>query len=190
MVGLEAAVALISKYGLVVVAPIAVLEGPIVTVIAAWLASQHILDLWSVMVLVVMADLVGDLGYYALGRWGLHRISQRWRDRLGLRRERLLRLSEHFRDYSTRTLLFGKFTQALGGPILVAAGLAHMRVWPFLWINLAATIPKSLVFVALGYWLGSAYEQIDDWFGRISLVLLGAILLGGIVYLTLKWARK
>ena len=80
MFGLETVTALIAKNGLAIVAPIAVLEGPIVTVIAAWLASRGLLDVWSVSVVVILADLFGDVLFYALGRWGLHRLPLRWRD--------------------------------------------------------------------------------------------------------------
>ena len=140
------------------------------TVIAAWLASNRILDLWSVIVVVVLADVIGDLGYYALGRWGLHRLPKPWRDRLGLNRARLYILARHFRNHGTRTLLLGKFTQAFGAPVLIAAGLGKLPIWKFTWVNFLATIPKSLVFVAIGYSIGAAYSRIDDWMGRASLL--------------------
>jgi membrane protein DedA with SNARE-associated domain len=190
MVGLETIVALASKHGLVVVAPVAVLEGPIVTVIAAWLASQHILNLWSVTVIVVLADLVGDVGLYALGRWGLHRLPKRWRDRFGLNRARLLGLAKHFRSHGTRTLVVGKLTQAAGAPVLIAAGLGKIRLWRFIWVNLLATIPKSLFFVAIGYTLGSAYAQIDNWISRISLIVFAILLVGGVIWFLQRWMRK
>ncbi|WP_244271050.1 hypothetical protein [Thioclava nitratireducens] len=66
MIGLETLTALMAKHGLAVIAPIAVLEGPIVTVIAAWLASQNLFSVWSVSVIVILADVVGDVGFI---RW-------------------------------------------------------------------------------------------------------------------------
>ena len=93
MVGLETVTALIAKNGLAILAPIALLEGPIVTVIAAWLANRGLLDVWSVTVVVILADLVGDVLFYCLGRWGLHRLPLRWRYRMGLSRARLGQLA-------------------------------------------------------------------------------------------------
>ena len=182
MIGLETITVLMAKHGLAVVAPIAVLEGPIVTVIAAWLASQHLFSVWSVSVVVILADVVGDIGLYALGRWGLHRLPARWRIKLGLSRERLLRNGRHFRDKGVRTLLFGKWTHSAGAPVLVAAGVARMNFWMFAATNLIATIPKSLFFVALGYQLGAYYGSIDSWIARASLIALGLILLGGVIW--------
>ena len=54
------------------------------------------------------------------------------------------------------------------------------------WVNLLATIPKSLFFVVLGYTLGSAYSQIDNWIARASLVVLGAMVLAGAAWVFRK----
>ena len=52
--------ALLNAYGIAILAPLAIIEGPIVTVIAAWLASLGLLNLWEVLICVILADLVGD----------------------------------------------------------------------------------------------------------------------------------
>jgi membrane protein DedA with SNARE-associated domain len=189
MFELEAVIALISKYGLVLLGPIAVVEGPIVTVIASWLASQGVLNLWAVIGVVVLANLIGDLGHYALGRWGLHRLPERWRDRLGLDGPRLQALATHFRTSGARTLLVGKFTQVVIAPILIAAGLARMSIWKFSWVTVVGTVPTSLFFVVLGYTLGSAYQNIDHLIGRVSLIGLGIVILGGVLVFFWRRAR-
>ncbi|MCE5972041.1 VTT domain-containing protein [Sinirhodobacter sp. WL0062] len=190
MIGLETVIALISKHGLTLVAPIAVIEGPIVTVIAAWLASQHLMDLWRVTLVVVLADLIGDLIWYSLGRWGLAHLPQGILRRLGLRPARLELLAGQFRKKGARILIFGKWTHSAGAAILIAAGMARMNVWRFSWVNLAASIPKSLFFVALGYGFGAAYGQIEGWIFRGSLALLVATLLFGAIWLNRRCTRK
>ncbi len=67
--------ALVATYGIVILAPLAVVEGPIVTVIAAYLVSQGILELWAVLVCVILADLLGDSLFYWLGRRALDGLS-------------------------------------------------------------------------------------------------------------------
>lgn len=176
MFGLETVAALIGKYGLTLVAPVAVVEGPIVTVIAAWLASTGRLDLWSVIVVVILADLLGDFIAYSLGRWGLARLPEGWRRKLGLRPARMKGLAGYFADKGGRTLLLGKLTHSMGFPVLVAAGTARMRIDQFLWYNFLGTVPKSLFFVAIGYSFGSVYTRVDHWIGRGSLILLVLLL--------------
>ncbi|EPX82580.1 DedA family protein [Salipiger mucosus] len=190
MFGLETVAALIAKNGLAILAPIALIEGPIVTVIAAWLASRGLMDLWSVTLVVILADLLGDVVLYALGRWGINRLPPRWRLRLGLNRARLTALGSHFGTKGGRTLVIGKLTHSAGAAVLVAAGLARMPLLRFIGINLVATVPKSLLFVGLGYAFGSAYSQIDSWIARVSLVLLAVLVLGGLVYIMKTRSKK
>lgn len=190
MIGLETIIALASTHGLAIIAPLAVVEGPIVTVIAAWLASRDILNIWAVSAVVIAADMVGDLALYALGRWGLHKLPKSWRDRLGLNRARLLGLAKHFRVRGNRTLVIGKLTHTAGAAVLVAAGLGKVRLWRFFWVNLLATTPKSLFFVALGYSIGAAYAGIDNWITRASLILGGILIVVAALWLVSRWAKR
>lgn len=190
MFGLEAIIALIAKHGLLVVAPIAVIEGPIVTVIAAWLASQGIMHLWSLALVVIAADLVGDFIFYSLGRWGLNALPARWLARLGLGRERLSGMTGYFETRGGRMILFGKITHSAGFAVLAAAGMARMEMWRFFWFNLLGTVPKSLFFVALGYAFGAAYAQIDNWIFRATLIIGAAILVVAASLLVRRAVRR
>lgn len=179
MVGLETVIQLVESHGLLLLAPLSVLEGPIVTVIAGYLVSLSLLNGMAAFVVVVVGDLVGDAAMYGAGRFGTGWLSRRWRDRLGLKEERIERLAGHFRDFGGRTLIFGKLTHSAGAVILVAAGAARMPFAVFLWYNLLGTLPKSLLFLLIGYGFGSAYASIDNWIFRGSLVLLGVAVVGG-----------
>jgi len=190
MIGLDALALLLSKHGLAVLAPVALIEGPIVTVIAAWLASRGLFDVWSVAAVVIAADLVGDFVFYGLGRGGLARLPARWRARLGLCSDRLARLAGHFEAKGGRTLLLGKLTHSFGFAVLVAAGAARMPPLTFFWFNLIGTVPKSLAFVGIGYGFGAAYARIDDWIARASLVVIAVALLAGVIWLIGRGARR
>lgn len=183
----DAATQLISTYGLWILAPAAVLEGPIVTVVAAWLAQIGLLDLRAVLIMVVVADLIGDVLLYALGRGLLPALPDRLRARLGLGQARLERLATHFSNHGASSLILGKLTHTAGAVVLVAAGMARMRFVPFLLWNTAATLPKSLVFAALGWSLGDAHARIEDWIANASLLLVLAIVPVGLVWL---WRRR
>nr|MDQ2860784.1 hypothetical protein [Pseudomonadota bacterium] len=61
---------LVSQYGYAVLFPIAVVEGPAVTLVAGALVASGQFDGLLVFAMLVAADLVGDALYYSLGRWG------------------------------------------------------------------------------------------------------------------------
>ena len=179
--------ALISTYGIAILAPLAIIEGPIVTIIAAYLASLSLLSLRDVLICVVLADLVGDSMLYAVGRYGLASLPTRWRLRIGLSRRRLATLIRAFRTNGVRMLFVGKLTHAAGFAVLIAAGAARMPFGKFLLTNLVATVPKSLIFVAIGYLFGSAHDRISNWFSVGSIVLIG---LAGLALLwRFRWVK-
>lgn len=186
MVTLDAVIQLIQTHGLVLLAPLSVLEGPIVTVIAGYLASLGLLPAGGALAVVILGDLVGDALLYLAGRKGIKRMPQRWRDRLGLNAARIEALSDHFGARGGRTLVIGKLTHSAGAAILVAAGAARMPVAAFLGWNLVATLPKSAAFLALGYGFGAAYAQIDAWIVRVSFVLLVLLVAAGAFW----WRRR
>lgn len=181
---LEGVQLLMQSHGLWVVGPLAVIEGPIVTVIAAWLAKSGYMGLWSVYVVCVIGDLVGDAMYYWIGRAGPALLPGRWLARLGMTEARKLALSSHFAAKGGRTLLFGKFTHSTGLPIMLASGAARMDFRAYMLWNLLGTLPKSAAFVALGWALGSAYAAADGWIWR------GSLALGLVGVLTLFWIRR
>lgn len=176
---------LISQHGLWILAPLSVLEGPIVTVIAAYLAQQQLLVLWQVVVCVIIGDLVGDLLHYAAGRGMLGWLPVRWQRRLGITPERIADMAKLFEAQGMRVLVVGKLTHAAGFAALIGAGAARMRLGPFLLANLLAGVPKSLAFVAIGYLFGEAHEAVGHWLtvgSAIVLVVIG----GGVVI----WLRR
>ena len=182
----EALLALMQSHGLWLVGPMAVVEGPIVTVIAAYLAKLGYMTLMGVYLVCVLGDLIGDGMYYWIGRAGPAILPDRWLARLGMTQARQLALEGHFAKSGPRTLLIGKWTQSAGLPIMLASGAARMNFTKYMLWNFAGSVPKTAVFVAIGWFIGSAYSAIDTWIWRVS---LGAIL-AAIVVAFVLWQRK
>lgn len=172
----------LSSNGLALLLPLAIIEGPIVSVVAGMLCAQGILPWVWVYPLLVLGDLLGDGLYYAIGRlshsW-LHRAAQR----IGIPVARGEAFSARVAEHSTRMLLIGKWTHAIGALVLIAAGAARIRLARFLLINLLATLPKSAVLLGVGYIAGANVPGLVERFGYGAAVLLGLGLLAVIVLL-------
>ena len=177
MIGGADLLALLSTHGIAILAPLAVIEGPIVTVIAAWLASVGLLNLWEVLICVVLADLVGDSLLYLAGRFGLDWIPLRWRKGLLLNRRRIVRLVRMFQANGVKILFIGKLTHGAGFAVLLAAGAARMPFLTFLTANFVATVPKCLALAAVGYFAGAAYGQISIGIYWLSLAVVAVLTL-------------
>ena len=173
----------IVTYGYFIILPVAIIEGPIITVIAAFLASQGYFNVFIVYPVGVAGDVIGDFLYYLVGKYAKRFLVKHPKSKfLGITEERITKLEHHFDRNSTKTLLFGKWTHSMGFATLLSAGAAEMPAGKFIWITFLGTVPKSLVFVLIGYFLGSAYQSINSYLGKTSLILFFVLLVGGMMY--------
>jgi membrane-associated protein len=178
--------ALVQAHGLWLLAPLAVIEGPIVTIGAGWLARLGVFAPLWVYVICVVGDLVGDGIWYWVGRLGPKLLPPRWWMRLGMTRARRYALAGHYADRGGPTLLFGKLTHTTGLPIMLAAGMARMPFGSYLFWNLVGTLPKTAALLAVGWFLGQAMDSMDAWLWRATLGL-GLLAVGVGFWL---WRRK
>ena len=68
MIALDTLVGIVQAHPFLFLFPLAVVEGPIVTVIAAWLLRGSPWDLAAAFAICVLADLVGDAGLSRIHR--------------------------------------------------------------------------------------------------------------------------
>ncbi len=181
-------IAAVASHGATILLPLSIIEGPIVSVLAGYAAKLGVFRVVVAFAIVVLGDMVGDVILYFLGHRGLRRIPEKWLSRMGLVPERLAALSDHFAAQGGRTIILGKLTHSAGAAVLVAAGLAHMPFWKFLWYNLLGSVPKSAVLIALGYVLGEAATRLGPTITEGSLILLVLIAVGVAVWWF--WSRR
>lgn len=190
MITLETLPQLIETYGLVLLVPLSILEGPIVTVIASYAARLGYLNIFAVFLVCVLGDLIGDGALYWIGRTGRGWVPSRYRSWLGIDRARTIKLVHHFRGQGGRTLILGKITHSAGFLVLLAAGVAKMPFGRFVLFNTLGTLPKTALFCVLGYTVGHAYASIDGYIGRVSVILLIAIVATAIGWWAYKRRRR
>ena len=177
-------------YKYAILFPITIVEGPIITVIAGFLSSQGYLNILTVYGIVVAGDIVGDIIYYSIGRWGGRRFINHWGHFLHLGLGEITKLENHFAKHSGKTLIFGKLSHAIGAPILVAAGMAKIPLNKFIWFNFWPTLPKSLGLLIIGYYFGRAYQQIDRYIGYANLIIFSLAIAAIIIYFLFKRLKK
>lgn len=176
MVSHDTILSLLSDFGLWIIGAVALVEGPVVTVLSGALAQQGVFPLWPLAMILLAGDVLGDLLHYMLGRYGLARIPHHWRLRVRLGPEKLSQLVGLFDRAGGRMLVLAKLTHSAGAVVLAAAGLARMPLLPFLLWNTLAAMPKTAALMALGWFAGDAWAQIELWlnWGPIAgLALLG-----------------
>jgi membrane protein DedA with SNARE-associated domain len=161
--------------------PISIFEGPIITVITGSLTAIGIMDFWAAYAILSLGDIVGDAVYYALGFYGKAQIIKRFGKLLRFDISQVESLEKHFEDHGGKTLLAGKISHGIGGVFLVAAGAAKMNFWKFIGYNILGTLPKTLFLLLIGYYFGRAISRVRsamDYFAVFAgIAFIAAILL-------------
>jgi membrane protein DedA with SNARE-associated domain len=182
---------LLLRYRYALLFPIAVIEGPIISVLAGFFVSTGQMNFLAVFLIVVAGDIVGDAGWYALGRWGSRTMIPRYGHYVGLTPARIKKGEEVFARHPTGTLLFGKWSHTFGLGILVAAGITKQKFGKFLIVNSLGTVPKSLLLLIIGYYFGRAYLQINTYINDTAYIMLGiAALAVGVYFLFRHFGKK
>lgn len=168
---------LLGQYKYWVIFPIAVIEGPIITIISGFLVNSGVLSGILAYSILVVADVLGDTVYYFTGRFWR---SSNWVKRLmgffGYDENTEAFLEEHFRKHKFKTFLIGKFTHGIGGMIEIASGIAGISFWQYLFISFVTTLPKSLVLITIGYYAGVYYEKINGYFQNFAFITIGLVI--------------
>jgi len=161
-------------YRYYILLPIAIIEGPIITVLAGFLSSTGHFNFYAAYAIVVIGDILGDALYYAVGKYGRKPLLERYGHYVGLTMERLHTVDRYFLKHPRKTLVFGKLTHTFGAIVLVSAGIAETPFWDFLLTNLLATLPKSLVLLLVGYYFGQAYDRISHYIDYSAYIMIAA----------------
>lgn len=183
-------ISLLISYRYLFLFPVAVVEGPIITIIAGFLCTLGYFNPFVIYVVVIVADLVGDVTYYAIGRYGGKGLIERRGRYFGITTNRVEQLERHFQHHAAKTLIVGKILHGFGAVILLAAGVAKVPFKKYVWYNLLPTIPKSLILLLIGIYFGKAYTQINGIlnYTTIGTITIALMLIGG--YFGLKRFTK
>jgi membrane-associated protein len=147
-------------HGSALILPLAVIEGPVVSIVSGFLAAQGYFDWYWALLLLVCGDLIGDAIYYWIGRTDrtplafLHR-------RAGMRRAMTPEFQRQLRHNAAKVLIVGKWTHSVGGLVLIGSGVLRLPLPRFLLINLLTTLPKSTVLFGFGYFAGDHFAAVE-----------------------------
>ena len=160
-----------------------IIEGRIVTLLAAVAASVGYMRLPLVMVCAIVGGVVADSLWYLLGYKNAKGSLLRYGRWLGLRRHHLEQLQAEMQVRGPRLLFVAKSLSVLVIPALVAAGMARVpfRRWfpivlvgELLWVTALAVIGFQATEVVRGVELGLHYLPLAGGLALLIVILVAA----------------
>jgi len=152
------------------------LEGPIVTIIAAFLASLGYFNIFAVFGLSVLGDVLGDVILYFIGYFGGHKIIPKAQRFLKIKDSVIEKLKKKFHENSGRIIFYVKSTTGLSYITFITAGSIRMKLSKFVKFSILGGLVWSSFLVIIGYFFGYAAERISEYIKYAGIVILaGAI---------------
>jgi membrane protein DedA with SNARE-associated domain len=164
----------------------AILEGDLTLILSGVVAHLGIFPLPVAMAAGATGSLLGDCGWFWIGRWrgSRFRSGRLWR-RVGPRIEGLAQ------RFGVWQLLLARFVYGTKNASMVFWGLQGLSFGRFVAVDALGCSVGSLVFVGLGYLVSGSAQALLGRVRRFELWLLGAVVAGvGIVYLIHRLTKR
>ena len=171
---------LLSQYKYLLLFPLAIVEGPILAVIAGFLCMGGFLNIFIVYPIIVLGDITGDSICYMFGRWGVPRFVKSIARALGMKAEKIEKVRAYFDTNPRKTIALSKITLGIGVAGIYLAGNAKVAYDKFIRICLVTSALQYVVYLGIGLLFGGAYKQIShylDFFAAFTIVTALSIIL-------------
>jgi membrane-associated protein len=177
------------KYPLISVGAFA--EGPVVMIATGFLLKQHLLKWVPLVIALIVGDLLGDILWYCVGRYGAEPIMRKYGKWLGFTPKMFEKLKGLFLNHHTYILLISKITLGFGlaKGVLMAAGASKVPFKKFILLNLIGEMVLVAALLLVGYFFGNVYELIPHNYKVIFVILLIAGVIVGLITLSRKTKR-
>ena len=169
--------------------PFAIVEGPIIAVIAGFLCTGSFLNPLLVYPVIVLGDIIGDSICYSAGRWGTPKFLKNIFNRFTVTKKKLDSARIFFDANPAKTISLSKILLGIGIAGIYLAGNAKVPYNKFIRICLATSAIQYLVYLCIGILFGHAYIQINQYLNYFSTVtVMAAIAI--IIFLFIKSILK
>jgi len=162
------------------------LPGETVLITAGALAHRGLLTLWETMVMGSLGTIIGGQAGYCVGRFGGRPFVLRWGRYAFITPERLGRAERYFERHGGRAVFLARFITGVRVFGALVAGMSLMSWGKFTLYSALGGVVWATAAVALGYFLWASIGLVEHWIGRISLLLVAALVL----VVVLRWSYR
>lgn len=134
------------------------LEGPLATAVGAFAVALGYFNLYAVIALSILGDIVPDTILYYIGYFSREKVIEKYGHRFGLTFVRMDKIENLIKNHAIKTVTAMKFTPLLPFFGFMLVGTARFSFSRFLTICFTSTLVKTATFMIIGYYFGRAYN--------------------------------
>ena len=146
-------------------------------------------NFWIVVLSGTLGATVGALIAYAIGYFGGRPLIERYGRVLGISANDLERTDRFFVRWGIAASFFGRMVPVVRSLVSFAAGIARMRLLPFVVFTFLGSLPWTFVLVLAGQELGANWAEIGLVLKRFEYAILGVIALAVLAFIWFRLIR-
>ncbi len=164
--------ALVITYKYIILFPLAVLEGPLIAVFAGFLIKFNQLALIPTYIILVLGNVLPDLFFYWLGRFGQKNIYvQKIIQRFSFIKNNFKLIEKLWNEHFRKTIFLSKFAYGLSSPFLISAGLVKVPFLKFISHTVAIDLFDITLFIFLGIAFGKTYGLVSNYIDYLAILV-------------------
>lgn len=170
---------LLIQYKYVIIFPIAIIEGPILTFVCGTLFKLGYFDFWPLYLVLIFGDLAGDFAWYYLGYWTAKPLVKQFGIFLNITPAIFEKLELLFHGHKNKILFLNKISMGFGftTATLMAAGASRVSIRSYALMNLLGGFIWTGFLMTLGYYFGYLYSTLEKELGLMTLIFAGVVLI-------------
>jgi membrane protein DedA with SNARE-associated domain len=166
---------LLLTYKYIILIPLAIIEGPIIAVIAGFLVTLKVFNPFLVYLVMITGDVVGDGIIYSVGYFG-----KRFLPYFKITEEKIKNVKQYFQENHNKVIIVSKLAHGVGFTGLLAAGASHVSYKKYFKTCMLISIAQSFIMLTIGILFGNAYVVIEkylNYYAAMASVIVLTILL-------------
>lgn len=168
----------------------AIIEGTTTTVAASLAATMGYFNLAIVFVLALLGEIIGDSIWYTLGYFCRSILIKKPNRFFGISEEKMEKLEKFIEKHPIKIIAAIKLSPFIPVPGLIMVGSSHFPPKKFALVISSIILPKTILFMALGYFFGHAYEKISIYINNGIYAVVILLVVGYLIYYLYKKITK
>lgn len=153
--------------------------------IALLVAAGH-MSWWLAFTGMVAGALVGDAGFYLMGRYATaFLLSRRW-----VNPEKLVKMEGYFKTHAVAAIFLSRFVPGVRSIGFSVSGIVSYPLPRFLLVLTAAAVLQALLYLKLGNFIGDRILPFFKGKGAQLATILAIMLVGAVIHRILARRRK
>ncbi len=170
---------------------LACVEGPWMALVCGVLIEIGDLRFLPVYTALMLGDLIGDAGWYGIGRRYGHRFVERYGRYVNITEDGVERMTRLFHRYKDSVLFLSKVTNGFGFSLvtLMTAGMVRIPFARYMLVNLLGQLVWTGLLLGVGYFFSHLLATVENVLARIS-IAAGAVVLIVVGYRLWRYLRS